>query len=55
MKKIRYQSLNSVHYKWVKIAFKTVRIKKTHCIRNKKSIKTDYLHQTLKITLNTIC
>ena len=28
MKKLRYKSLNSVNYKWVKIAFKTVRIKK---------------------------
>ena len=28
MKKLRYKSLNSVNYKWDKIAFKTVHIKK---------------------------
>ena len=28
MKKLRYQSLNSVNYKWVKIAFKKVLLKK---------------------------
>ncbi len=31
MKILRYTSLNSVNYKWVKIAFKKVLIKKAHC------------------------
>ncbi len=39
MKKLRYQSLNSVNYKWVKIAFKKVLIKKITVFSNLTLLK----------------